>query len=106
MFLARGKVGPFRADAEAIAGSDGVTAVRIVLHDEGDGDRAVTAALVPVPGRRSSTAASARPRASRTARTHSAHVSMRRQNSSRVPAKLCMCAMRGHTKRSTLGADS
>ena len=44
MFLARGKVGPFRADAEPVVGSDGVVAVRIVLHDEGDGDRAVTAA--------------------------------------------------------------
>jgi acyl-coenzyme A thioesterase PaaI-like protein len=44
MFLARGKVGPFRADAEPLVGSDGVTAVRILLHDEGDGDRAVTAA--------------------------------------------------------------
>jgi acyl-coenzyme A thioesterase PaaI-like protein len=43
MFLARGKVGPFRADAEPVTGSDGVTAVRIVIHDEGDGDRAVTA---------------------------------------------------------------
>jgi hypothetical protein len=44
MFLARGKVGPFRADAESVPGSDGVMAVRIVLHDEGDDDRAVTAA--------------------------------------------------------------
>jgi acyl-coenzyme A thioesterase PaaI-like protein len=43
MFLSRGKVGPFRADAEAITGAQGVTLVRIVLHDEGDGDRAVTA---------------------------------------------------------------
>jgi acyl-coenzyme A thioesterase PaaI-like protein len=44
MFLARGKVGPFRADAESLTGSDGVMAVRIVLHDEGDDDRPVTAA--------------------------------------------------------------
>ena len=43
MFLARGKVGPFRVDAEPIAGSDGVMAVRTVLHDEGDGDRPITA---------------------------------------------------------------
>jgi acyl-coenzyme A thioesterase PaaI-like protein len=43
MFLARGKVGPFRADADVQAGSDGTTVVRIVLHDEGDGDRPVTA---------------------------------------------------------------
>ncbi len=44
MFLARGKVGPFRAEAEQNAGSGGVTAVRIILHDEGEDDRAVTAA--------------------------------------------------------------
>ncbi len=44
MFLARGKVGPFRADAEPVVGSDGAVAVRIILHDEGDGDRPVTAA--------------------------------------------------------------
>jgi len=43
MFLARGKVGPFRADTELLHGSDGVTAVRVLLHDEGAGDRAVTA---------------------------------------------------------------
>ena len=43
MFLARGKVGPFRADAEAFGWSDGVQAVRMILHDEGDGDRPVTA---------------------------------------------------------------
>jgi hypothetical protein len=43
MFLARGKVGPFRVEAEPVTGSGGVTAVRTVLHDEGDGDRAVTA---------------------------------------------------------------
>ncbi len=42
MFLARGKVGPFRAEAEAVVGSDGVAAVRMMLHDEGEGDRAVT----------------------------------------------------------------
>ncbi len=42
MFLARGKVGPFRVDAEPVTGSDGWSAVRMVLHDEGDGDRAVT----------------------------------------------------------------
>jgi acyl-coenzyme A thioesterase PaaI-like protein len=44
MFLARGKVGPFRAEAEPFTGSGGFTAVRMTLHDEGDGDRAVTAA--------------------------------------------------------------
>jgi hypothetical protein len=44
MFLARGKVGPFRTEAECIPGSDGVWVVRVVLHDEGAADRAVTAA--------------------------------------------------------------
>ncbi len=44
MFLARGKVGPFRAEGQPIRGSDGLVAVRVVLHDEGDGDRAITAA--------------------------------------------------------------
>jgi acyl-coenzyme A thioesterase PaaI-like protein len=44
MFLARGKVGPFRAEAELCPGSDGVLAARLLLHDEGDGDRPVTAA--------------------------------------------------------------
>jgi hypothetical protein len=43
MFLARGKVGPFRVDAEPMSGTDGAVAVRVVLHDEGAGDRAVTA---------------------------------------------------------------
>jgi hypothetical protein len=50
MFLARGKAGPFRTDAELIAGSEGVTAARVVLHDEGDGDRAVTAASYQFQG--------------------------------------------------------
>jgi hypothetical protein len=44
MFLARAKVGPFRVDGEASIGSDGVVGVRMVTHDEGNGDRAVTAA--------------------------------------------------------------
>ncbi len=43
MFLARGKVGPFRAEGEAFDGA-GRIGVRLVLHDEGNGDRAVTAA--------------------------------------------------------------
>ena len=42
MFLARGKTGPFRAEAEAIPGPDGVVAARVVLHDEGNDDRAIT----------------------------------------------------------------
>jgi hypothetical protein len=44
MFLARGKTGPFRADAEALPGPASRVAVRLTLHDEGNGDRAVTAA--------------------------------------------------------------
>jgi hypothetical protein len=43
MFLARGKVGPFRVEGEEVAGADGVVAVRTLLHDEGAGDKAVTA---------------------------------------------------------------
>jgi hypothetical protein len=44
MFLARGKVGPFSARGDLCPGSDGVVAARLVLFDEGDGDRPVTAA--------------------------------------------------------------
>jgi hypothetical protein len=44
MFLARGKVGPFRVDGEAVGGADGVVGVRMTLHDEGNDDRAVTSA--------------------------------------------------------------
>jgi len=43
MFLARGKVGPFRVEAEPAVGQDGVIAVRVVLHDEGADHRAITA---------------------------------------------------------------
>jgi acyl-coenzyme A thioesterase PaaI-like protein len=43
MFLARGKAGPFRVDCEAVAGTDGMVAVRTLLHDEGAGDKAITA---------------------------------------------------------------
>jgi hypothetical protein len=42
MFLARGKVGPFRVDGEAVRGVDGSVGVRMLMHDEGDEDRAVT----------------------------------------------------------------
>ncbi len=44
MFLARGKIGPFRVDGEAARGSDGRVGARMVLHDEGNDGRAVTAA--------------------------------------------------------------
>jgi hypothetical protein len=44
MFLARGKVGPFRVDAEPMSGADGTVAVRVAMHDEGNGDRLTTVA--------------------------------------------------------------
>ena len=44
MFLARGKVGPFRVDTEAFTGADDQVATRMVMVDEGNGSRAVTAA--------------------------------------------------------------
>jgi hypothetical protein len=42
MFLARGKVGPFRVDGRASAGASGRVGVQMTLHDEGNGDRAIT----------------------------------------------------------------
>jgi hypothetical protein len=42
MFLARGKVGPFRVETEPMPGADGVVAVRTVMHDEGVDDRITT----------------------------------------------------------------
>jgi len=42
MFMARGKVGPFRVEAEPMAGADGTLAVRTVIHDEGVDDRVTT----------------------------------------------------------------
>jgi hypothetical protein len=42
MFLARGKAGPFRVEAEAMPGSDGFIAVRTLLYDEGVDDRLTT----------------------------------------------------------------
>jgi hypothetical protein len=42
MFLARGKVGPFRVETEPMPGADGVLAVRTVMHDEGVDDRITT----------------------------------------------------------------
>jgi hypothetical protein len=42
MFLARGKVGPFRVEAEPMPGADGTLAVRTVMHDEGVDDRITT----------------------------------------------------------------
>ncbi len=42
MHLARGKIGPFRVDGEAVAGADGRVGVRMTIHDEGNDDRAIT----------------------------------------------------------------
>ncbi|KUH75118.1 hypothetical protein AU184_07980 [Mycolicibacterium novocastrense] len=44
MFMARGKVGPFRVDTEPVRGADGTIAVRVLMHDEGVDDRVTTAA--------------------------------------------------------------
>jgi hypothetical protein len=44
MFLARGKVGPFRVETDPMVGADDTIAVRLVVHDEGLGDRSITAA--------------------------------------------------------------
>jgi hypothetical protein len=43
MFLARGKVGPFRVDGQAVHGAPGYIGVQMTLHDEGNDDRAITA---------------------------------------------------------------
>ena len=42
MFVARGKVGPFRAVADPYTGNLDRVAVRLSLHDEGNDDRVVT----------------------------------------------------------------
>jgi hypothetical protein len=42
MFLARGKVGPFRVDGEAASSGAGRIGVRMTVHDEGNDDRAIT----------------------------------------------------------------
>jgi hypothetical protein len=44
MFLARGKVGPFRVDGQAVRGVDDKVGVRMVMNDEGNGNRKVTSA--------------------------------------------------------------
>ena len=49
MFVARGKVGPFRVAGEAIGGRQGRVACRLSLHDEGNGDRVVTERVGGVP---------------------------------------------------------
>jgi hypothetical protein len=44
MYVARGKTGPFRVDGEAVLSSGRRVGVQLTLHDEGNGDRPVTAA--------------------------------------------------------------
>jgi hypothetical protein len=44
MFMSRGKVGPFRVEGTAHDGGVGRVGVRMLLHDEGNGDRSVTSA--------------------------------------------------------------
>jgi hypothetical protein len=44
MFLARGKVGPFRVEGTAFRSGNGPVGVRLLIHDEGNGDRAITSA--------------------------------------------------------------
>jgi hypothetical protein len=53
MFMSRGKVGPFRVDGTAHPGGSGKVGVRMLLHDEGNADKAVTsaAALFETVGR-------------------------------------------------------
>src|SRR6478735_181066 len=48
MFLARGKVGPFRVDGKAARGTEvsGRVGVQLTLHDEGNSGRAVSAATL------------------------------------------------------------
>lgn len=44
MFMSRGKVGPFRVEGTAHPGASGRVGVRMLLHDEGNADKAVTSA--------------------------------------------------------------
>src|SRR6201986_3378488 len=44
MFMSRGKVGPFRVDGTAHSGGSGKVGVRMLLHDEGNDNKAVTSA--------------------------------------------------------------
>jgi hypothetical protein len=44
MFMSRGKVGPFRVEGTAYPSGYGKVGVRMLLHDEGDADKAVTSA--------------------------------------------------------------
>jgi hypothetical protein len=44
MFMSRGKIGPFRVEGSAHPGGPGRVGVRMLLHDEGNADKAVTSA--------------------------------------------------------------
>lgn len=44
MFMSRGKVGPFRVEGTTHTSGSGRVGVRMLLHDEGNGDKAVTTA--------------------------------------------------------------
>jgi hypothetical protein len=44
MFMSRGKVGPFRVEGTAHVGGAGKVGVRMLLHDEGNAEKAVTSA--------------------------------------------------------------
>jgi hypothetical protein len=44
MFMARGKVGPFRAEGEALRGSGDKIGARLSLYDEGNDNRPITCA--------------------------------------------------------------
>jgi hypothetical protein len=44
MFLARGKVGPFRVEGTSYRTGSGPVGVRLLIRDEGNGDRAITSA--------------------------------------------------------------
>jgi len=48
MFMSRGKVGPFRVDGAAHVGGSGKVGVRMLLHDEGNADKAVTSAAAVI----------------------------------------------------------
>jgi hypothetical protein len=42
MFLARGKIGPFRVDGTAYDAPGGLVGIHLLLHDEGNGGRPIT----------------------------------------------------------------
>jgi hypothetical protein len=50
--LAKMEVGPFRVETEAMAGCDGTVGARVVLHDEGADDKAITAGSYVFAGSR------------------------------------------------------